>query len=83
MHDFTAPISRRLAAALHRLWKEPTDAKCLRVSRDAEVHAQPTQLDDWEDEGGAMPPTVTPADGTNAPGCVPAKNTPERKRSGV
>jgi hypothetical protein len=56
MHDSTAPISRELAAALHRLWKEPTAANCKRASRDADTHARTAQLDDWEDEGGATAP---------------------------
>jgi hypothetical protein len=56
MHDFTAPMSRELAAALHRLWKGPTAANCKRASRDADTHARTAQLDDWEDEGGATAP---------------------------
>ena len=60
MHDFTAPISRELAAALHQVWKEPTGADWQRASRDADTHAQTAQLDDWEDEGGATAPRDTP-----------------------
>jgi hypothetical protein len=52
MHDFTAPISKDLAAALHRVWKEPTAVDWQRASRDMDTHAQAAQLDDWEDEGG-------------------------------
>lgn len=63
MHDFTAPISRRLSAALHRVWKEPTAADWLRVSRDTETQAQRAQLDDWEDEGGTTAPRGSSADG--------------------
>ena len=63
MHDFTAPISKELAAALHRVWKEPTAADWLRVSRDTETQAQRAQLDDWEDEGGTTAPRGSSADG--------------------
>ena len=56
MHDFTAPISKELATALHRAWKEPTAADWQRASRDTDTHAQAAQLDDWEDEGGTPAP---------------------------
>ena len=63
MHDLTAPISKQLAAALHRVWTESTAAESLRASRDAETHAQAAQLDDWEDEGGTTAPRGSPTDG--------------------
>ena len=57
MHDVTAPLSPRLAAALHRLWKAPTAGNCLRVSREIEAPMQ-AQVNDWEAEGGMTSPQV-------------------------
>ena len=57
MHDFTAPVSPRLAAALHRVWKAPTVANCQRVSRETEARTQ-AQLENWEDEGGMTAPRI-------------------------
>ena len=55
MHDFTAPLSPQLAAALQRVWRPPTVVNCLLVSREAATRAQ-AQLDDWEHEGGMTAP---------------------------
>jgi hypothetical protein len=57
MHDFTAPLSPQLAAALQRVWRAPTVVNCLLVSRDTEARAQ-AQLDNWEHEGGMTAPRV-------------------------
>jgi hypothetical protein len=59
MHDFTAPISPRLAAALHRVWPGATIANCPEVSRGAETRAQAAQLNDWENDGGTPAPRVS------------------------
>ena len=65
MHDFTAPVSPRLAAALQRVWKAPTVASCQRVSRETEARTQ-AQLENWEDEGGMTAPR------TRTEGCAPS-----------
>jgi hypothetical protein len=75
MHDFTAPRAGRLAAALHRRCKEPVDVDRSRASRDAEALVQPTQLDDWEHEGGAIPPAETDAGERTRQRARPAKTT--------
>ena len=56
MHDFTAPLSPQLAAALQRVWKGPTGRNRLRVVvRAAETRTQ-AQIDDWERDGGTTAP---------------------------
>ena len=58
MHDFTAPLSPRLTAALQRLWRGPTAGKRLRVVvREPEARTQ-VQLDTWERDGGTAVPRV-------------------------
>jgi hypothetical protein len=58
MHDFTAPLSPQLIAALKRVWRGPTAGHRLRVVvREPEARAQ-TQLDDWERDGGTTAPRV-------------------------
>jgi hypothetical protein len=56
MHDFTAPLSPQLTAALHRVWRTPTAANCLRVARDESDAVTRAQLDDWERDGGRTAP---------------------------
>ena len=58
MHDFTAPLSPRLAAALHRVWRAPTGNRFRVVVRDTEARtpAQLAQLADWERDGGTTAP---------------------------
>jgi hypothetical protein len=58
MHDFTAPLSPQLMAALNRAWRDPTRGNRLRVvvrEPEARTHAQ---LDDWERDGGTPAPRV-------------------------
>ena len=57
MHDFTAPLSPQLAAALQRVWRPPTGAKCPIVSRETAARTQ-AQLDDGEHDGGMTAPRV-------------------------
>ena len=61
MRDFTAPLSPQLAAALQRVWKAPTLANCLRVSRETDAPTQ-GQLDNWEHEGGLTTPRIQTQD---------------------
>jgi len=52
MHDFTAPLSPQLAAALQRVWRGPRVGNRLRVVvRDGEARTH-AELADWERDGG-------------------------------
>ena len=58
MHDFTAPLSPQLTAALHRVWRAPRAGNRLRVVvRDTEARTQ-AELADWERDGGTTAPRV-------------------------
>jgi hypothetical protein len=57
MHDPAAGTYRvRLEGELKRLRKEPTLAEGPRATSDAPEPQLATQLDAWEDEGGASAP---------------------------
>ena len=57
MHDFTAPLSPQLTAALQRVWRGPIAGNRLRVVCETKARTQ-TQLDDWERDGGTTAPRV-------------------------
>jgi hypothetical protein len=77
MHDFTAPLSPQLAAALQRVWRPPTVVTCPLVSRETEARRL-AQLDDWENEGGMTAPQSKPR--VNR-ACLPPARRPGRPRA--
>ena len=58
MHDFTAPLSPQLMSALNRVWRGPTAGNRLRVVVREPEAREPTQLDDWERDGGTTAPRI-------------------------
>jgi hypothetical protein len=79
MHDFTAPLSPQLAAALQRVWRAPTAGNRLRVVVGTKTRTQ-AELDDWERDGGTT--AREPASLSKRDQCDPPDNSAS-SRSGT